>query len=66
MECPVCKKPMQRGFLVAGDLGVRFCSSVPRMRVACGDVIVGKNLGLSGISSRPGHMCASCKLIAYY
>ena len=62
MECPICKKPMQKGFIVAGELGVRFCRDVPLMRVACGDVIVKRGWGVTYTS---GHRCSSCRLIAY-
>jgi hypothetical protein len=62
MDCPMCKKPMQKGYIVAGELGVRFCDSVPFIRVACGDVIVGKAFG---VSSRSGHRCKNCRLIIY-
>jgi hypothetical protein len=63
MECPKCNRPMKKGYIVTGNLGVRFCDSVPIMRVACGDVIVEKNL--MGPASRSGYFCKSCRLIMY-
>jgi len=63
MNCPKCNRPMKKGYLVTGNLGLRFCDSAPIVRVACGDVIVGKNY--LGPSSRPGYSCKSCRLIMY-
>jgi hypothetical protein len=62
MECPKCKNPMQRGFIVAGELGVRFCDDVPFIRVACGDVIVKSGWG---VTSTSGYRCRICRLILY-